>query len=323
MTHRKKIWSGSIPLFCLLSFFLGSCQVPKKSVENTAAHQPSVMEMKSIQTAFSGPAISKDLLQATREINLGKIFARDADYYRAITSFKRALVLIPEADADHILEINHHMMTAYYLAGKYEETVRIFEHSPLSSIDSSYPVFNDILTMLYDSYRRLGMVQRLEKVRQLLEVTSPEKLEKLKLSQAISEGDFEAIELFAASNETYAQIDDFFLDYKKKMKSPKRAMIYNALLPGAGYAYVGQKQSALTSFVLNTLFTAAAVHFFEKGDTALGLITTSLELGWYVGGINGAGLAAGDYNRLTYNKLSKRTLVQERLYPFFVLEYVF
>ena len=92
------------------------------------------------------------------------------------------------------------------------------------------------------------------------------------------------------------------------------------LLPGAGYYYVGQKKAALTAFVINSLFTAAAYQFFAKGYPAAGFITLSFEAGWYFGGINGAGLAAKEYNERLYEVKAKDFMLKERLFPLLTFE---
>ena len=95
------------------------------------------------------------------------------------------------------------------------------------------------------------------------------------------------------------------------------------ILPGAGYLYVGQKQSAVTAFLLNGLFIAAAVHFFCKWEIAAGVITTSFEAGWYFGGIYGAGESAKLYNERVYEDLAYPALNRNGLFPVLMLQYGF
>ena len=70
------------------------------------------------------------------------------------------------------------------------------------------------------------------------------------------------------------------MSYEKEKKSISKAQLLNTFIPGAGYLYVNQKQSAVTAFFLNALFIAATYHFFHKGHTAAGIITLSFESGW-------------------------------------------
>ena len=107
---------------------------------------------------------------------------------------------------------------------------------------------------------------------------------------------------------------------KSRSQKPKTL---NAFLPGAGYLYVGQKQSAMTAFLLNGLFIAAAVHFFNHKQYAAGAITLSFETGWYFGGIYGAGESAKLYNERVYERHAYSVLNQEKLFPLLMLRYGF
>ena len=94
-------------------------------------------------------------------------------------------------------------------------------------------------------------------------------------------------------------------------------------MPGSGYLYLGQKKSALTSFLLNGLFIYAAYEFFHHGYTAAGIITTSFEAGWYFGGIYGAGEEAKFYNERIYNEEACTLMQTKKIFPFFMLKYSF
>lgn len=109
--------------------------------------------------------------------------------------------------------------------------------------------------------------------------------------------------------------------YEREKLSPRRARWLNALLPGSGYYYTGQKSAAMTALLVNTLFTAAAYHFFHEGEVAAALLTTSLELGWYVGGINGAGIAAIQANHYKFEKISRKLQSEHQLFPILRLSY--
>ena len=109
----------------------------------------------------------------------------------------------------------------------------------------------------------------------------------------------------------------------QKKKSVSRAQTYNAILPGAGFLYVGQKQSALTSFLLNGLFIWASIHFYSKGNYAAGAVFTSLETGWYFGGIYGAGESAKLYNERLYEKEAYPILNSGGFFPVLMLRYGF
>ena len=53
---------------------------------------------------------------------------------------------------------------------------------------------------------------------------------------------------------TLLEFSDIKKIYTENWKSPTKARWLNGILPGAGYSYIGQKQTALTSFLINALF---------------------------------------------------------------------
>ena len=89
--------------------------------------------------------------------------------------------------------------------------------------------------------------------------------------QMLVEGDLEGMQ-----NQTQnPALQNFAHQYLSNNKSIQKARLLNAVLPGSGYYYVGQKQSALTSFLLNVLFSTAAYQFFDNGQYAAGIIMSS------------------------------------------------
>lgn len=112
-------------------------------------------------------------------------------------------------------------------------------------------------------------------------------------------------------------------DYQKSRKSPALASGLNALCPGLGYLYLGQKQSALTALLLNAATTAAAVYFFQNGNVAAGALTLSFESGWYLGGIYGAKEEAQFYNTRMFEQAAHYRLRDHKLYPILMLRHGF
>jgi len=255
-----------------------------------------------------------------KELHIGLVFAKEGDYYRAITSLKRALILIPPHRKERQLQINFCIMECYYLGNKYAEAVETYEHSNLSEMPIQFSALTELLIMLEDCYFQLERPKQAAKIRLYLENNKPEVLENLDISHAVSSANVENVEAFAVCHEKVAQLIG---NYAAEAKSPQKAQVLNALLPGAGYYYTGQKKAAFTSFAINALFIAAAYQFFNHGYYAAGFITASLETGWYFGGINGAGLAAKEYNERLYDYYAKDFLIEQKLFPVLMFNYVF
>lgn len=307
-------------LVCLAALLIG-CQTTQYRLEPAVTYSVPMEWGQRFPTAFT-PLSQEEYRQSWgKELVIGSQFACEQDYYRAITSFKRALFLLPSNQyPERRKQIEYGIVLSYYLGFKYQETIQAFESSSLIDADPSFPSFNDLLILLYDSYQHIGEEARAAAILNLMETQQPDVAKKMKLSEAIRQADVQKISDPEFSN---FEMHSFLDNYYRQSKSIPRARALNAVLPGAGYFYVGQKQAAVTSFVMNSLFLAASYYFFSNHNVPAGIITLSLESGWYLGGINGAGLAAKEYNERLYEGLSKDFMCQNKLFPVLMLNYAF
>lgn len=241
------------------------------------------------------------------------------DLYRALTCFKRAHILIPKSN-ERRFEIEYEIFFAYYVAQKYQEAVEAFEGSRLIDAPATFPVFRDLLIALYDAYMKIDLPERACRILGLLDAIDACSANRLRLETAITNVDFPGMVDAGNAVGNSGAVDEFITTYLAEEKSVSKAKTLNAILPGAGYYYIGQKRSAITSFVINALFIAAAYQLFDRGYIPAGIIVASLETGWYFGGINGAGLEAKQYNENLYSRLSRETLERERLFPILMIE---
>jgi len=60
------------------------------------------------------------------------------------------------------------------------------------------------------------------------------------------------------------------------------------IVPGAGYAYAGFKQTALSALIVNTAFALAARQAFRTDQDVLGGFLTAFSASWYAGSIYGS-----------------------------------
>jgi len=250
-----------------------------------------------------------------KEYFFGLSFASDFDLYRAITEFKKALFLSPPEERS--LEIQYAVLLAYFLGKKYTEVVHLAQTTNLGKVSSFFPAFHDLVLMLHESYWQLDQKEHAEQLLSLLDETEAEKLHFL---SAVQEADFRTLVAFA---EDRPYLQHMMTGYEKAAKSLHVAGLLNAVLPGAGYWYVGQKQTATTALLVNGLFVGAATYFFADGNIPAGIITLSLESGWYFGGIYGARLAAQTYNEKIYRHYAEQIGQREQYYPLMMLKYTF
>lgn len=305
-------------VFVCLAVSLASCRKAHEPIEpqlNTAIHE---QYLKMLPSPF--PPLSQEELEEPwgREYQIGIGFANELDLYLALTSFKRAYFLAPKTATGRKLELQYDILLCYYFGQKYEDVVYTYETTGLRNIDATFPAAHDLLIILYDSYTHVGEPQKAEQMMQHLHTLFPGSSERLELSTDLKTANFEHLE-----KSEDPQIQELLQLYACNKKNVKQAQSLNAVLPGAGYLYLGQKQSALTAFLLNGLFIAAAVHFFNKGHTAAGIITTGFEVGWYFGGITGAKEEATFYNERLYESLATPYMHQKKLFPAFMLKYAF
>lgn len=302
----------------LMSF--SGCQKYCDEFNPDLSYFPNPCVLQSRPSAFEPLTSAEGHRDWGKELRIGYAFADEQDYYRAITAFKRTLVLLPPKERARQEQVHYAIFQSYYFAYKYQDAVEAFEAGPLQNVSKEFPAFKDLLIMLYDCYQKVGNETKACRILSLIESECPCEASALKLSKAFLEADFCAISETAECTPYKEDVDNLLCEYCWVAKSPQLARRYQALLPGAGYYYVGLKDTALTSLLLNTFFIWAAYSFFDNGNIAAGVITTSLEAGWYFGGINGAGIAAREYNERLYEFNGREFMRSHRLFPILMVE---
>ena len=307
-------------LFIILTI---SCHRVKDKIDPNVSYCVEESYLTSLSTSF--PSLSYDEKRQTwaKEYQIAEAFAQSLDFYRAISTYMRAKILIPSENMERKLQIEYSIVLCYYLSKKYEDAVESFEKSELFQVEKTFPAYKDLLLILYDSYNKIGEEKKSRQILNAIDQKYPTMKKKLSLSTALQKGHIkEALHLSQDMN-SKNEIQQMIFSYSEEKKSVGGAQILNALIPGTGYLYVGQKKSALTSFLLNSLFIAASYQFFHKGYTAAGIICVSFEAGWYFSGIYGAGEEAKFFNEQLYEQKAAPLMQKEKLFPIFMVEYTF
>lgn len=81
-----------------------------------------------------------------------------------------------------------------------------------------------------------------------------------------------------------------------KTKSPAVSGILS-IIPGAGYAYTGHKQTALSAFIVNGLLAYATYTSFRTENYGVGILAGVFNLSFYIGNIYGSAQSAKRYNQ--------------------------
>src|SRR3990167_6944062 len=314
---------SKILLACLLSLFFASCYRVPDEIDPKVSYRLQDQHFERLNSAFNPLSEEEKHSDWGKEFLIAKAFTKELDLYRAISTFKRAEILLFDMDKERKLEIQYDMVLCLFLGKKYQDAVELFERSDLCRVDKTFFAYHDLLLVLYECYHELDDAEKQGCILEMLGKTFPETGENLQLSQAIREGDLSQIVCFAEGFNGPSYLSCLPDTFYAEKKSVGTAQFLNAIFPGAGYLYIGQHKSAFTAFLLNGLFVAAAYQFFHRGHLAAGIITSSFEAGWYFGGIYGAGEEAKYYNERLYEKNASTVLNEHCLFPTLMMKYEF
>jgi hypothetical protein len=306
----------------LLLALLSSCTLQNTAIAPTITYFPQERTITCLPDTFPPLNYVESETSWGQEILIGIHFGKEVDLYRSITAFKRAKILIPKTHP-RLKQIDYSLIVAYYLGNKYYEAIEIFENGACSEVQKDFPGLDTLLIILYDCYTKTSQIEKATCILEIINAFSPELTSRLQTGTAIQIGSFEALECLPRDECLQEAVDEFLTSYDSLKKSPRKAQLLNAVLPGAGYFYLEQPKTALTAIIVNGLFIAATYQLFKRGYIAPAIFTLSLESGWYLGGINGGGLGAKEYNEALYNTLGKETMLKERLFPVLEIKHAF
>jgi putative component of membrane protein insertase Oxa1/YidC/SpoIIIJ protein YidD len=95
------------------------------------------------------------------------------------------------------------------------------------------------------------------------------------------------------------------LPLKEKRPALAAAM---SVIPGAGYAYSGHKQTALSAFIINGLLTYATYSNIKSKNYGMAMLTGTFNLSFYIGNIYGASKSAKRFNERQKQNLSNKLI---------------
>ena len=280
---------------------------------------------------FAMPALwaADDALMLTENLQLrvADTFMQEKEYYRAITEYKRFLILFPDsARCDYAL-----LQTgiAYFRGGDNDSAARNFTALREQYTQSSYGAeafffeamshwkkkeyekAGDLFLALARAYPDSSYAPRALAAAALVELDKDNAVEaRATLERVVAmypdhpkTGSVrEAVSIL----EGYADLPQ---------KSETLAGIMSALLPGAGYAYAGEYGTAVMSLLVNGAFIAGAWTAFAQELYAVGVLAGGVGVPFYIGNIYGSALAVKKWNRAVKQE------ARERVYA--ALDFVF
>ncbi|MFB0516249.1 MAG: hypothetical protein ACETWG_06560 [Candidatus Neomarinimicrobiota bacterium] len=233
-------------------------------------------------------------------------------YDRAITEYERYLYTRARTARDSgygIIQIEK----CYYLAGNYQGAISYFEamRPVISNVDTIYAAMIHYAGL---SYLKLGHPgSAILFLRQ--NTDDPRSQYFLGVSNLYlynwdeAHAYFKALEtcddtsIAAASKRLAIAAQD---GERIKAKSPILAAILSGIIPGSGYLYTGNYQTAFVALVINSLLLGSSYEIARNGLKVTGTTATVLSMGWYLGNIFGSFNAAVKYNdRLKKEHIAK------------------
>ncbi len=93
------------------------------------------------------------------------------------------------------------------------------------------------------------------------------------------------------------QVKDFYMKYRyPEKKSPAKAAIMSALVPGLGKIYTGKYSDGITAFIVTGVLTYLAIDNFQQDHDIRKWLFTGLAAWFYGGNIYGSAASAQIYN---------------------------
>lgn len=280
------------------------------------AYSISETQLRSLGTCFTPFTEEEKQKSFAKEYLIAINFAKELDYYRAVTTFKRSKVLAEIEEPDRVHQAEYAILLSYFLANRFYDVAREFERSNLrKEMQPDFPAFHDLVIILHESYLKIGNEEKAKEALSLLDKQDEVTTDRIEVYDVLDKGRFKELYTYT-QNKPYGDDLQFFIDqYQSKAKSMRTAALLSMVIPGSGYLYAGQTRSFVTSFLLNTLFIVAAVHLFNKNHIAAGVVVLGFEMGWYFGAIYGSARAVKFYNERLYGKQARWLAEEYKFYP--------
>lgn len=246
------------------------------------------------------------LLTEEVQMKLGDAFAAEREFYRAVTEYKKLLILFPDsAVADEAL---FKIGMAYYGGDEFGAAARAF-----ASVVKRFPDSRFAPAAGYHLGHSLWRDHRLDEAAAAFTAVAERYPASGDAPRARLEGALVAFDRKDASG-SRRELERFLVDYPRDeraakarealtlldreppRKSPLTAGILSALVPGAGHLYAGHPGDGATSLMLNGLFIAGTVVAVRQENYAVAGVVGAIGLPFYLGNIYGAANAATKWN---------------------------
>jgi len=258
----------------------------------------------------TGFALAEESIVLTGDIQmrLGDAFMAEGEYYRAVTEYKKYLILFPEGRQSDRALFKTGM--AYYLGLEYDSAIQNF-----ALVHTRFPDSPLATQAAYHEGICSARLNRLDKAvaafdKTIATGTADDLASRARLGRALVM--FEQGDLIGTRTDLNRFIDEFPADSRSvkvrsalsllpqdnelPRKSPLLAGILSAIVPGSGHMYAGHYGDGITALLLNGLFIAGTTVAIQQENYAVAGVVGVIGLPFYIGNIYGAANAATKWN---------------------------
>ncbi|HSD94393.1 MAG TPA: tetratricopeptide repeat protein [Syntrophales bacterium] len=252
------------------------------------------------------------------QLKIADAFMEEGEYYRAVTEYKKFLILFPDSGkADYA---SFEIGMAYFKGEEYGAAARSF-----LAVREKYPESSYAVQAGYLEGMSQWKMKNYDRARVALESLveqhpdseyAPRSLVAICLA-ALDENKAEvsrqALRRFLDRypghpgeenvREAAALIDRY---QELPEKSPVLAGVMSAILPGSGYIYAEHYGDGITAFLINGLFIAGTITAIHQENYAVAGIVGGVGVPFYLGNIYGSANAAKKWNLAARDEITRK-----------------
>jgi TolA-binding protein/TM2 domain-containing membrane protein YozV len=258
------------------------------------------------------------LLTGEVQLKIADAFMEEGEYYRAVTEYKKFLILFPDsAKADYA---SFEIAMAYFKGEEYGAAARSFLALREKYPDSGYAIQAGYLEGV--SQWKLKNYDRARAALEILVEQYPESeyaprslvvICLAALDENKAEVSRQALKRFLERYPDHLGEENVrealaLLDRYQELpeKSPVLAGVMSAILPGSGYIYAEHYGDGITAFLINGLFIAGTITAIHQENYAVAGIVGGVGVPFYLGNIYGSANAAKKWNLGVRNEIIQK-----------------
>jgi len=249
---------------------------------------------------ISAQRVSYDLFSPHNRKIFGDRLFCEKDYLRAIDEYNAVLNHMPNDILQYKIGLSYFFMGRYFDA---ERNYKKLFKSPFLSEEAKLEYYRSVF--YFGDYS--GFREKIN-TKENFPLAYSNELSRLKAYSYLMDDS-----TLPPESEMLSKFDDTdkksiieFYSWKQDppYKSPMKAAIMSAIIPGLGKVYAGEIGDGITAFLFTGLFTYLAVDKFQRDQTTSAWLFTALAAFFYGGNVYGSAAAVQNYNASLLNSTS-------------------